>query len=319
MARYLRCLTSGIPANTGVPDGNARPSVIWNRRFFNVLRPDSSGNLVFTLYVSPTGIITQIAGANKDGIRYPLDPNASTGIIGPVVVSSPTNRLADQVCEFSVNPVNVHNPRDSMYRVVNAVHNIRFTGSALANGGSVSITPINNDAEPREIGMHGGTDFQTRTVAADNVYVPPMLSASSMVGSARDSLTLIHLPRDTSYHHTGAVAVNSQTLTGYEITQGCAAFMHHPATRVYVLSYSGLDATASITIDSRVCIQETVPALDSLQSLAKPSEMTDTNVLNNFLGSASSSRLMGWGLDQAKRIVMQFVRAQYPVLSKLLD
>lgn len=319
MARYLKCLTDGVPANTGVPDGNAKPSITWNRRFLNVLKPDANGDLKFTVYVSATGVITQCVGANYSGERFPLDSSAPSGVAASTYVVSSYNRIKDEVCQFHSQPSVVSTASDSAYRVVNAVHQLRFTGSALANGGTVTVTAINNEPEDDVIGATVGGVSISRPVDRDNAYIRPVLNSTSMVGSAREPITLIHLPRDTSYYSTSRNGANLEySNQGYEIANQCAAHMHHPSTRVYVIEYSGLDKSASITVDSRVCVQETVPGGDSLQSLARPSEMTDTNMLNNFLGSVANSPLASWGVDQAKRMVTAYVRSRYPALSNMI-
>lgn len=87
-------------------------------------------------------------------------------------------------------------------------------------------------------------------------------------------------------------------------------------SRIYVVDYAGLDPSASITIDCKVCIQELVPADSNLIPFAKPSEKVSGTVLEDFLGTSGSGKLYDWGLDVASKVVR---RAGGVIANHILD
>lgn len=83
-------------------------------------------------------------------------------------------------------------------------------------------------------------------------------------------------------------------------------------SRFYIVRYSGLDPSASVTIDCNVCVQEQLnagAAHESFIPFSAPSEAARPGYLQSFLASAGAHRLYDWGVDAASRLAMQAARS----------
>lgn len=56
-SRYLRCIKGGLPAGTGVPDGDGRLAVVLNKKYVTVIKP-VGGRIRFLLGYSNAGCIS---------------------------------------------------------------------------------------------------------------------------------------------------------------------------------------------------------------------------------------------------------------------
>ena len=266
----------------------------------NVLRPTSQGELYFTVFISPGGVIYVNKGQIKDAFAAIVSSASSSGFTNTSLTNVDSYRISNQVCNWNM-PITAYTPFDNddgQYRVVNAVHTIRFTGSNLANGGSVSVSSFAPVFPATEVDRAGTPP--TRIVHADMPYREVVLSADSLVGAAKDSFTLMHLPRDSSYSESNQYVYTRVGYAGFVTTAGSGDYMPNQYCRIYSVRYQGLDPSASITVDSRVCVQETVPENSSLRPLARPSDFADSNSLNNLLGAVGSTGLpyRDWETDR---------------------
>lgn len=107
-----------------------------------------------------------------------MDPASATGLSElatnsvPAFEVVPTNGLHQSIATSSA----------VMWRVVNARHRLVFTGSALNNGGSVTITPVSLTAG-RQLEVGGtGSSVVTHVGAASF-----RINNSTVAGPAKDS------------------------------------------------------------------------------------------------------------------------------------
>lgn len=92
-------------------------------------------------------------------------------------------------------------------RLVNAYHELSFTGSALNNGGTVVI---------REVATNSTGDNLRLSVAGQNVYEYSQvnylalgdLAPSTIIGPARETKHILMVPRDTAYDDCGRVVAH---------------------------------------------------------------------------------------------------------------
>lgn len=301
--RYLRCLIDGNPSSTGVPDGDPSPAVVRNLRNRVTLRPDASGNLGFNVLVSPLGTVHQVAGSSVyAGVGYHLDSTTANGMVNLATA------FANAMHSFplTLTPMQcTDRAAVSTLRLVNAVHTIHFTGSSLANGGDVTVDVVDLvSLTPASIGSTAGARDALYNGSPNNM-LSAGLTPQALVGPARNSVTLAHLPVDREYHTpslmycTTAGAMGCANQAGYTLL----------TPRVYRVAYRGLDPSASVTIDSRICVQEQIRASDtSFYAFAKPSELCSPTILQTFLGQAGSQRLYDWGFDKLRTAFIHAAR-----------
>lgn len=296
--RYMMCLMQGLPGNTGVPDCNNKPSLVFNRHFINTLKPNASGQLKFTVMVSPNGVIHQVAGAAFPGTWYILAPSSPSGVTATAMTHN-TNLVFNPVVYQATEPSGSYRGTMS-WRVVNACHTVEFTGSSLHNGGSVVVNEISPDFSMNSIVTSGiPRPAWDSKLLATNYTVP---TARTLSGPARNSFTLMHLPVNTAYQDADEVLA-SGSVSELLLPYNSAIMAPHRSCRIYSVEYNGLSTDASVTITSRVCIQQTIDPNDSMRCIAKPSEATDVSLLENTLRAIGSSRLLSWGKDAAASIV----------------
>lgn len=298
-SRYLKCISTGMPSQTGVPDGNPNPSFVRNLRQVVTLKPDSSGNLSFYIVTNPLGTIHQIVGAPRQSDYWIPAPAEASGILaatgsiekfltGPVLLNAGTT-VAD------TNPVN-------RLRLVSAVHTISYTGPALYDSGTVTV-----DQRSLSRGYESTiavTGRSPRPVIARGAPNLTELTSTAMIGSTRKTFTCLHLPHDTEYTTPSISDAASDSVPGVPSNSTRGLNWSNLTDRYYVVKYTGLDAVASITIDCRVCVQEELSSADnSMLPFAKPSENSRPGYLRAFLNAAGAERLYDWGLDTAKHMV----------------
>lgn len=292
MNRYLKCLEGGTPAVTGVPDGDGRLAITRNYRSVDTLKPDSNGVIDLYFAATPRGMVhvtRDLATATQSGVVWWSD---GAGILKGNSISGVTRVLAP-----SIDAMTTPGAPTPPYRVVNGVFKLQFTGSSMYNGGTCAITQraLVTDTNAQEV-LNG--------TGINGVRIRPFgarqdLSQKAITGPARKDYTAVMLPRDTEYYSTetaftdqdlntsvpGIVMGPTSGLTGWKAFAG---WNPHPSARVYHVRYEGLDASASITIDSRYCIQMLIPNVDTnLLPFARPSEATNQSVLSQVLAKLS--------------------------------
>lgn len=320
LARYLRCVSGGQAAGTGVPDGDSRLSIVRNFKFINTLKPNANGFLDIYLSVSAQGVIHQLAGLQDATVIYPSSISAPSGFLPqPLTIS---NRLiANPILPSVSTPVNPASM--APFRVVNAVHKLEFTGPTLYNGGTFVANPVTATIDPDTVATSG----QPRDVSVVQGLTIPVNSSTTLAGAAKSSFTIVQLPRNTEYFDEPALSVgygSSSATAPFIPNDGNTGYLYggatpHPSLRIYRVRYQGLSTEASITVTSEVCVQYLVNLTSTEATLARPSEFTDSNMLQNFLGAMGSSPLMKLGADAAKLMIRNTLKTRAPMLLPLMD
>lgn len=299
-SRYIRCLTRGIPAQTGVPDGNSSPSVTRNLRFRHTFKPDANGDLTLAIVLTPMGVVQQLVGLSQSVAQFVLEPTYASGVkLNPAAGTTnyyPTAHLSIVPLDPTVSVGSSGDNVSATLRLVNAVHTISFTGSSLNNGGLVTADTFDLT---RYVPSTIATSHTPRAVTFSTSSLSSVgLSSSALVGPARDPFTVVSLPTSADYVSPSLVVNNTNNGDQRIGCQGRAGWT--PLTnRAHILQYSGLSSDASITIDSRVCVQEQINAVkSSWLPFTKPSEMAAPGLLDAFLGKAGTERLMDWGYQK---------------------
>lgn len=307
--RYVRCILDGIPGNTGVPDGDAAPAVVRNLRAHTTMRPDSTGRLAFALLVSPMGVIHQLEGGAITRPRYGFNAGSESGL---VLASSTTSGNDFKPFPLTLTPLNPsNNASTASLRLVNAMHTVSFTGSSLHNGGTVTVDSVDLvSLTPHIIKTYNDGSRTVLLNQAPNTGLATALTANALVGPARNGFSAVHLPVNRDYVHVEPMVSSVGGAIGCD---GAAGFTLLTPRLVRVV-YTGLDQSATITVDSRVCVQEQIRSSDSSwYPLAKPSELAPPNLLQTFLGKSGSERLYAWGQDRLRSLLVN--AARYAVTS----
>lgn len=306
-----------------MPDGDSRLSIVRNFKFINTLKPNANGYLDMYISVCPNGVIHQLGGLQASTVLYKENVTA-TGGFDAITVNTSNRLILNPLLPRTATPKD--SIRNTAYRVVNAVHKFEFTGPTLYNGGLVTVNPVTTTTSPATLPAPG-TDRELQRVEPIAI---PVNNASTLSTAAKNPFTIVQLPRDTGYEHDDAATIGRFYSSEYTIpfvpTEGIAdtyygGYAPHPSLRVYRVRYEGLNAEASISITSDVCVQYLVDiaAAPGEATFAKPSEFTDSNMLMNFLGAVGSSPMVQLGINAAKRIITEAVRHRAPVLLPLMN
>lgn len=106
------------------------------------------------------------------------------------------------------------------------------------------------------------------------------------------------MPRDSEYVPVRNIGANTDKSTRVPFLSNVnsqppaellAGYLPHPSLRVFEVSYSGLSTDASITLESDVCVQYTIPENNHLVDFARPSEMAPQGLLLNTLAAIGSA------------------------------
>lgn len=294
LQRYLRCVAGGQPAGTGLPDGDGRLSIVRNFRFVRTLRPDSGGSLVFRLGFTPWGVINQVVGATASITEYPTLPSAIGGFTSSTTTSS-AYTFNDYIVPGSPDPLNTYSASNpaipSLYRIPNATFKVRYTGTSLDNSGSVVINQITPQFSPDTIQTYS----TPRPVFSSKAMGAIVNNGQTVIGSARDSYSMVAVPRDAEYASSFEVSRGSFNQSVFAIGSTGAGFRPHPSMKMFNLDYRGLSTTASITVEADVCVQYLVDPDDPEAAIARPSEVAPQSSLLQTLAALSGSPLVAQG------------------------
>lgn len=207
---------------------------------------------------------------------------------------------------------------------MNAHHELSFTGPALSNGGTVLIKEIRTDRSGDTLKLNSpaglGLDYM-RVSRTGNGDLPP----SAVIGPARETRSILMLPRNSDYPPTERIVYRVQTKpfedTPFGVTiEGTVAsptryytgFACDPLVRQRYVEYTGLDDSASITISSEICSQHIIQPYSAWHAMAKPSEAASQSWLSNFLARinleplvATSGAALRSAVDRAATMALQ--------------
>lgn len=320
--RFLRCAAGGSPANTGLPDGDPRLAVVLNKKFVLTLAPES-GRIRFFLGVTPRGLVHVLQGTHDGTAAGVGTPEATSpdGMIASTSAGSDSVVLANLVGDSPVDWLASASTATAEWRVVNARHKLRFTGSSLANGGAVQIIPMDMLLGRSNIYNGDGSGFEARRVVAST----SVINNQTVIGAARDEFSVLQMPRDTAYANVRDFIVNDSGATRAPFcpssTDGkpTVARSPHPSLRIFEVVYTGLDASASVTVESDVCVQVVVGPENAMVPFAKPSEAAPQGVLTQILAAVGAAGNTIARNTTFQRILHSSLRSYSPALLSLLD
>lgn len=306
-ARYLRCITQGIQAGTGVPDGDGRLAVVINKQFSTVLKP-VGGEIKFILGFNQYGFVSLCRGTSDSTFQTGYVADAAGALTSTTPVKGLiNNNLYGGVSSFG----QLHVPS----RLVNARHNMRYVGPPLTAAGTVKVLDI---ADEKGVPLDITNASVMRTYLATNWHEPTALPVSAYVDKASRDLHILMLPRDASYSEMigtfqpGGQSDNSFGIMYPSTTTASNRYIgygNHPSVRTRLVHYSGLSDDAAVCINSSVCAQFIIPANDSLIPFAKPSEAGSQSWLSNFLAQVNTKPLVDASYDVLTRTAIRAANA----------
>lgn len=295
---FVHCSTAGASApshHTGVPDGSCIPSFVRDHRARYVIRPTAGGEISFSLQPGPYGALCLRQGSVTLNIpRY----TATTGAtVNPFLTNINGDASWAQV-PFPVLPSLMggkpYGPTGATgFRLIACVANVEYTGSSMMDGGNWLATT--NAITP--VVSNGTVTFATNRTGGKQVVTIPTtttLRSDSMSGSMRNMPTLRVIPNSYDYQSVledtyyvdqndqplfnPSVMLNGSTTIDASYTPGL-----YNQARGAVFSASGLDASASITVDLRVCIEYQIDMISSpYQDMVGPSPAAVPGFLDSF-------------------------------------
>lgn len=293
---FIHCATAGPSApnhHTGVPDGSCIPSFVRDHRVRYVLRPDG-GEISFALQPGPYGALCLRRGTTSMYIpRY----TAATGTnVTPFLANLTGDNTWPQL-PFPILPTTLgtkpFGPTGATgFRIIACVAGVHYTGSSMMDGGhwqatTHAVTPVVANGATTVGGRTGGKHIMAAPSAA-------VMRADSASGNMRNMPVLRALPNSYEYQSilenqfymdsSGAPLLNPQVMqdASSTISAGFTPGVYHRARGV-VFSAAGLDASASITVDLRVCIEYQIDMFASpYQDLVGPSPPAVPGFLDMF-------------------------------------
>jgi len=288
MHPYLRCISSGASSSNhgvGFPDGSVRPSVVVDFRQTVTLTP-MNGGITFALISSPhgslalrtgsySGMLPKLTSDGAYGITWAQRThsyNASTYYVMPHAEIAAATPSAMHISPFG--PYGV-----IAYRSLVNVADVYFTGSTMANGGIVRVFKT-NVACADSISVAGRDGFPINESRVTDLDAGIGVAAASSTLPARSSFTVRSVNQKPEYvdvwdrkysNELSAYCTNAAATT--VLSDACWSGFDE-SMPVNVVSYTGMDASASITIEIRTCL-EMVLAPGVLPGIVKPSPVAD--------------------------------------------
>jgi hypothetical protein len=174
------------------------------------------------------------------------------------------------------------------YRPIVAVADIEYTGTPLYAAGAVRVSSV--PMKTLESGTYAYThNTSVNATAVNNEVrgfdnVQGLFFPSTIVLPARKGFTTRVLPRPSGYAQMRTLVYepsSSTTLASMAYAKDLALTgvapgpVYYPNTNAKVISYSGLDSSASITVTVRYCVQIAMSSDNEVAALAVPSPPKD--------------------------------------------
>lgn len=324
MDPYEHCVlaaTHMAGGSNGYPDGDLTPSLTLDYKQVITLTP-SAGVIDFLLAPSAQSCVNMITGTvtGTSQLGYNYDNANSMGFVSYTPASGTAgvvslSTLANANVGLGATPLT--DGPTSVFRPIVLVADVAYTGSSMMDGGSVSIQRVPNSEQ-----MVGSITLGTPAFSADaamfnyigsNQYQPD--SQSLMAKQSFSTRIVAHEPKyetvRTSVAANGSVpAANSRAYcypTSAASTAPGLAPSYHSSCEWTRITYSGLDASASITLTLRYCVQYGVNTNNAAYSpLARPSPAARPGIVTrvtNFIRSQPVATSFGRSLwDGIKRL-----------------
>lgn len=306
---YLACLAGGpsmSPMGVGFPDGNPNKSIVIDFKQVFTLTP-TAGVIRYALVSSPYGCLAMQKGLISNPYNIPRYAN-TTSLSYTWAQASNLDVFNDTTHFIIPFQENASYPVDGeamgaysagQYRGLVISAESCFTGSTMANGGVVTVYKTT----PNIVDLTATT---VNTVAVSYKDVTD-INAGSIIGTisgrytgpARASLSIRSASAKPEYRNTWENTVSKEIVPyGYTSVGGGTSLMLNPgfdnSVPITVVEYSGLDASASVTVEVRSCL-ELVPKVGNMAAFAKPSPPASLAVwerVANYVRSLPAATLL---------------------------
>lgn len=324
MDPYEHCVlaaTSVSGGGQGFPDGDLTPSVTMDFKQVITLAP-VGGAIDFLLAPSANSAINLITGTTSGVSRtgYNFDNVSVNGFNsytpapgepGVVVMPTPPNILS------GLGATPVLDQTSSTFRPIVLVADVAYTGSSMLDNGAVIIRRIPNSEQ-----INGTMQIGTPTFGADSAVFGAMTASNyqpeSQTLMAKQSFStriVAHEPKyetvRPSYVACGSTSATNSRAYCYPTSSASTvpglAPSYHSSCEWTRVTYTGLDASASVTVTLRYCVQFGVNAYSStFAPLARPSPAAKPGIVTrvtNFVRSQPLATTFGRSLwDGIKRV-----------------
>ncbi len=280
---YLACISgpsSMSPMGVGFPDGNPNKSIVVDFKQVVTITP-TAGKIRFALVSSPYGCLAMGAGTVSGTIllpQYAASPSLSyswASVTAPNINSANWYILPFQEnADYQVDGENMGPYKTGQYRGLVTMADISFTGSTMANGGVVTVYKTTPNIVDKTEDLYNGVNVSQKDVTDLNVAATVGTVSGRYTGAARVPITVRSASAKPEYRPTWENTVNTEilpwSLTSAGTTTGGLSPGFDNSVPITVVDYSGLDASASVTIELRSCL-ELVPRVGTMAAFAKPS------------------------------------------------
>jgi hypothetical protein len=290
----------------GFPDGNPNKSIVIDFKQVFTLTP-TAGVIRYALVSSPYGCLAMQKGLISNPYNIPRYAN-TTSLSYTWAQASNLDVFNDTTHFIIPFQENASYPVDGeamgaysagQYRGLVISAESCFTGSTMANGGVVTVYKTT----PNIVDLTATT---VNTVAVSYKDVTD-INAGSIIGTisgrytgpARASLSIRSASAKPEYRNTWENTVSKEIVPyGYTSVGGGTSLMLNPgfdnSVPITVVEYSGLDASASVTVEVRSCL-ELVPKVGNMAAFAKPSPPASLAVwerVANYVRSLPAATLL---------------------------
>lgn len=300
------------PMGVGYPDGSPAKSIVVDFKQVFTLSPNN-GRIRYALLSGPFGALAVQQGVIGQNIVMP-QYQTPTGLgttwvaASSVALTSANDWFVVPFQENSGFPIDGENMGAysiGSYRGLMYTAESTFTGSTMANGGVVTVYKTTTAITDKPQGVINTATVDHKDVSNINQGSTVTSISGRYTGPARTPLSLRSASSKPEY-----ISVWEDTIANEIVPLGrssagnvindminCGYDSRVPIT---VCDYTGLDASASITVEIRSCL-ELIPRVGTMAAFAKPSppaQLTVWEKVANFarnLPAATVLRVAGAG------------------------
>lgn len=318
---FNHCLqgpVSASPSGMGVPDGDSQLSITIDHRNQFTFRPNASGVIAIAFIPGVYGSIIQFVGhCNATMPQFDAAAGLSCTLSGTGTVNDDTGVLNGHTLPYAQLPTNLgttaYGPNGvAKFRPIMQVADISFTGSSMENAGSVTVCKMAYSSfDTNQLNFTPGSEYAraNTSIWQTNGSFPTDPSGcvnqgKSTTFAAKQNFAIRNIPASWDYE---SVRVTSALTSPGGLPYCRAAIIEFGGAGVSLASinpgisqncpvtvvcYEGLQASASITVSSRTCMQYTVAPKSGVSEFAKPSPPKNQQSLDRAVNKARASPLV---------------------------
>lgn len=270
------------PMGIGFPDGNPNKSIVVDYKQVLTITPNN-GRIKFALVSSPYGCIALARGQISNNLNLPRFAN-TTSLAYAWEAWTPTT--FNQANSYFITPFqeNASYPVDGeamgpyaagQYRGLVVAADVVFTGSTMANGGVVSVYKASPNIVDLPSSVYNTVTVLNKDVTDLDAGSTNVTVSGRYTGPARVPLSLRSASAKPEYRATWENTQSTEIIPMFlgstgTIISGAISPGFDNSIPITIVDYSGLDASASVTIEVRSCM-ELVPKVGTMAAFAKPS------------------------------------------------